>query len=174
MEQQIKCDTSLSSADKPFGTEHIALPLGSTQWSSTWRAKQPLRLQPFSRFTVPRSPSGCAIGNSTEWTERWRDIDLVAHRPCPIVRSKNLPTSWIAGLWRMDSPRAYGRALWSQELLKRSFLSLTIRLMSPASFTRLDSPSSAPRRRWLKLIRTSSPAGFAMNIPALKKNQQPR
>src|SRR3972149_949011 len=147
MEQQIKCDTSLSSADKPFGTEHIALPLGSTQWSSTWRAKQPRRLQPFSRFTVPRSPSGCAIGNSTEWTERWRDIDLVAHRPCPIVRSKNLPTSWTAGLWRMDSPRAYGRVLWSQELLKMNFLSLTIRLMSPASFTRLDSPSSAPRRR---------------------------
>src|SRR4030067_1566488 len=106
MEQQIKYDTLLISANKPFVTEHIELPLGSMQWSSTWRAKQLLRLQPFSRFTVPRSPSGCAIGNSTEWTECWKDIALVAPRPCPIVRSKNLPTFWTAGLWHMDSPRA--------------------------------------------------------------------
>ena len=174
MEQQIKYDTLLSSANKPCGTEHIVLPHDSTRWSSTWRAKQPLKLQPFSRFTVPRSPSGCAVGSSTEWTACWRDIDPVASLPCPIVRSKNLPTSWTAGLWRMDSPRAYGQVLWSQELLKKNILLLTIRLMSPASFMILDSPSSGLRRRWPRLIRISSPAGFAINIPTLKKSQERR
>jgi len=104
----------------------------------------------------------------------WRGIGPVVPQPCPRIGNGNLPTSWTAGLWRMDSPGAYGQARWSPESLKRNFPLPTIRPMFPVSFTILDFRSSAPERRWPRQTRISSPAGFAINTPALKKSPERR
>ena len=55
-----------------------------------------------------------------------------------------------------------------------NFLLSTIPHMSHVSFMILVSPSSAPRRRWQKLIRPYNHAGSGISIPALKKSQERR
>ena len=153
---------------------HIGLQLDSMRLFSTWKARLLLRLPTSSKYIVPRYPYGCETGEKTVWTASWKGIGLDALRPCPPISNRILPIFWTAVPLHTVSPLAYGRALWSPESSKKSFLLPIIRHMSHVSFMTLASLCSAPGRRWQKLIRPYNHAGFGISIPALKKSKERR
>ena len=147
---------------------------GCMPWCSIWKDGRHRKLPVSSKYTDPKSPSGCIIGNDGVWTGFWRDTGLAVLKNSPIRNCKFWRTFWTVARWPMDSIPASGPARWSPGLLRKSFRFPTIQPMFPVSLNNWDSQSSAPRRSWPVPTGNSSHGGYGIAIRTLKKSQKRR
>jgi hypothetical protein len=147
---------------------------GCMPWCSIWKDGRHRKLPVSSKYTDPKSPSGCIIGNDGVWTGFWRDTGLAVLKNSPIRNCKFWRTFWTVARWPMDSIPGSGPARWSPGLLRKSFRFPTIQPMFPVSLNNWDSQSSAPRRSWPVPTSNSNHGGCGIDIRTFKKSQKRR
>src|SRR3972149_10065778 len=136
----------LNTANKLCVTGHIVLPLGSTQWYSTWKVSQLLKSLPSLRFIAPKYLFGYKNGSKKEWTECSKVIDLAVPLLFPKNRDKNFPIFSTAVQWHTDLLPVSGQALWLLGSSKKNSPSSIIQPMFRAFFMDLGFPSNVRKK----------------------------